>query len=909
MGSTANLGDVTARLTLDTASFDAKLAASGQALDRHGELSEKASARARAAWEKELVAQEKAQRQLEASNRAKELAALKSDILSRSLEKEAASTNNLGHASVSQMQATSAAVRSLEGNPGIRAVERFLTTIPGVGKALQTAFPVIGAVAFGAAVLDGIEKVTQFIKTAREMPQTITQGFGSLNLSTKTTTDELQLVNDGLQNSIDKLEHKPQNNIAIAIDEARVAMDKFAASVEAGNEKIDALLAKNKVGLTGALLGWWGTKSTKGVEGTAKAFGIQENNQAFDLANATTPEQTAAAQKAMHDTQNARLAELRKTLSNTEALAAKPRAPNYQPVIADVKGEITAILAQQKLEAAEIEHAKLEAQNKGLEADKAAAEQAKQAAAKAATERLRAMEEALNLQKQQGNVSISYEFQYWKDRTAAFAAGSSEYATVVAKAAELAVAGARAAHEKIVRFQEQQKEQSKGVTGDELIARSTEDFRREAVKTTTERFGDYKDANQLSIVEAHNQAREREAQVMDAAGRSMTRYAAAVELAKIHSQEFELVQESLQANLDNAKMLQGMNPTKENARAVAEAQGAMVTAQTQRTIQSQADNDALYGRQTSALVASVDALDEFVMATRDTGRQIHELIGSALNGFNAQAVRALSGQKTSFGSFGAGLARDVAGTALQKGEGEILSMFGLGPKKKPSGTSGDPLYVRMADASGAGSFGGMDIPGVGKTGSSIGSMFGLGPQKKPSGTSSDPFFVRSVDGQDGSSGGFASLLNGQGSSSSTTSDGGGGVMGFLSGLLGGSGGSSGSSAFASDSADVGAGLDSIPFPMFADGVDNFGGGMAIVGEKGPELLNLPRGSGIVPNKDLGGVGGGATHNWNIDARGSNDPAAVRAQVIQGIKEAAPHIAASAVAATREGRLRSPSTQR
>jgi len=42
------------------------------------------------------------------------------------------------------------ALRTIEGAMPIRAAERFLTTmIPGIGTALQTAFPVFGAVAFG----------------------------------------------------------------------------------------------------------------------------------------------------------------------------------------------------------------------------------------------------------------------------------------------------------------------------------------------------------------------------------------------------------------------------------------------------------------------------------------------------------------------------------------------------------------------------------------------------------------------------------------------------------------------------------------------------------------------------------------------------------------------------------------
>jgi hypothetical protein len=38
-------------------------------------------------------------------------------------------------------------------------------------------------------------------------------------------------------------------------------------------------------------------------------------------------------------------------------------------------------------------------------------------------------------------------------------------------------------------------------------------------------------------------------------------------------------------------------------------------------------------------------------------------------------------------------------------------------------------------------------------------------------------------------------------------------------------------------------------PGFAGGVNNFGGGLAVVGERGPELVNLPRGSSVFSNSD------------------------------------------------------------
>lgn len=80
----------------------------------------------------------------------------------------------------------------------------------------------------------------------------------------------------------------------------------------------------------------------------------------------------------------------------------------------------------------------------------------------------------------------------------------------------------------------------------------------------------------------------------------------------------------------------------------------------------------------------------------------------------------------------------------------------------------------------------------------------------------------------------------------------------------------------------------------------------MVGEQGPELF-IPGGSGtIIPNRNLSSNSGGGNFNISVDARGASDPAAVRAQVQQGIMEAAPAIIAAAesrtVASLRRPRL-------
>ena len=92
-------------------------------------------------------------------------------------------------------------------------------------------------------------------------------------------------------------------------------------------------------------------------------------------------------------------------------------------------------------------------------------------------------------------------------------------------------------------------------------------------------------------------------------------------------------------------------------------------------------------------------------------------------------------------------------------------------------------------------------------------------------------------------------------------------------------------------------------PGNANGTQNWGGGMTWVGERGPELVNLPRGSQVIPAHRAQSMGGSGI-NITVDARGSNDPAAVRAQVEAGILQAAPAIIAAAQQRTVAG-LRRP----
>ena len=126
-----------------------------------------------------------------------------------------------------------------------------------------------------------------------------------------------------------------------------------------------------------------------------------------------------------------------------------------------------------------------------------------------------------------------------------------------------------------------------------------------------------------------------------------------------------------------------------------------------------------------------------------------------------------------------------------------------------------------------------------------------------------------------------------------------GVGGFFSQMFGGSsegsllswlfsllgGGSGGGLGYGTIGSNIPAG----PFP-YADGTAFHPGGMALVGERGPELVQLPRGSSVTPNKELKKMFmGGITVNINVPqstttASARQIGAAARDGIIRAIKD-------------------------
>jgi hypothetical protein len=124
------------------------------------------------------------------------------------------------------------------------------------------------------------------------------------------------------------------------------------------------------------------------------------------------------------------------------------------------------------------------------------------------------------------------------------------------------------------------------------------------------------------------------------------------------------------------------------------------------------------------------------------------------------------------------------------------------------------------------------------------------------------------------------------------------ITGPLAGILGGLFGTGSSSGTFSVGTQV--------FPKAAGGTNYAAGGMTLVGEQGPELVNLPRGAQVIPNdviKAGGAAGGSIVYSPAIDARGASVEAVARlAQIMEQDRASFASRTVATIQQARRGRV-------
>ncbi|RZU39326.1 tail tape-measure protein [Edaphobacter modestus] len=586
----------------------------------------------------------------------------------RQLDSFAGKARTAGHSTVSSMQAASASIRLLE-NPmsaNIRAIERLISQSQVLSGVLKAAFPVVGAVMLGEMFLKLGTEVAEFVKKANDMPKAIGQGFNSLHLSSQAATDALKLTNDQLQNHIDKLQGKTQNNLAIQLDETRIKADELAKSLEQDANKVKELLSQNKLtGLAGLLTGQAGTGSVSG----SVSYGMNEiQHLAYLNRQAVGTPGAAQAQKNLADKQEY----YRKYAQNQLFIRNHPEYATDEST-QDMAGDQTANKAiltgfldvlndQQASQAEKNRNAALVPKNQQAEVNSAAAKKQADEFRKQLEIDQELWNKAQELERNMAQFSTQYLDEFYKTNGLSTADNTS-----------LTAAG-KASNERIQAL-------------------------REAIDLQKQ----FSDAQAESSIQ------------MQAATGNMTKLDAAQAMVNLHTSQYNDAIAQLQAQRQGITTDKRYGDNDEARQAALQRnQNQMDSLNASRTIQVAQDNVQANPQASSALVGAKDALDDFVLASKDAASQMRNITESILGGLNQQLVAGLSGQRTNFGNFGAGVFRSVAGAGLTHLEGSALGALGFGSSAK-LGTQENPMYVRIADkVSGA----------VSAAGGMLGKLFG-----------------------------------------------------------------------------------------------------------------------------------------------------------------------------------------
>lgn len=764
-------------------------------------------------------------------------------------------------ASVSQQQAASAFIRGAEGNVGIRAVERFAISIPGVGAALQAIFPIVGIAATAGIIVKMGADLYEMEQKGKHAGEEISRAFAEMNVKLAAGNDELELQTSKIEDEIAKLEKTPTDGLKTSLLEAAVAGDKLQESLAAVLKTERDVLKQQSVGTFESVLANVSPTghAEKEIGDTGKGFEKSADKIRIDRRQALKEagddqDKQVAANKAYYDKMDALAADAaRKMRARATDVAEAQKLEDEASATASKMGgahratDLTPRRAMYEGAAEQYDELQRRAQDAGenffAEKKRNALVGAKENAGdqdKAAEALLKSMVDELHGMELQYNVSLKVEFDYWELRKSQFSTKSKEYNDIVAKQATLAEEGAKKAHEQILRITEQDAKRNAEQPPVHLLD-GLDGWKRQDAKTAADR---YDTANELYAERQKTLATLDATRVQEAAGRTMTQVAAATELAAIHTREYGAELERLeakQAAIKNNPLL--TNGEADQQKQVGELDKQIEKVKSSRQVQILQDNYSITAPSSSAMTGARDALDEFTDAAKDNAQIMRGLVLGSLHSFNEELLRTITGQKTDWKGLGRGVATNVASAGLNKAESSIFGALGFG--KKDGSSEQAALWVRMAG----------------------------------------------IVGSSGSSSGLP------------------GVVPFLDTLAGG-GKTSGDSAGPNWGKLASTALSFLP--GFADGGDLPRSSLVMVGEKGPEILNTGlAGGSVIPNHKVadmiggGGDGGIHFHPGAIDARGSTDPAAVELAAHRAVMAAAPSI----VAATHERSLRRSSLRR
>lgn len=627
----------------------------------------------------------------QAAGEVKVILAADSTSWSAALDKAQKQLNQLKGAAASAGQSTRkemsearGAIALLGEEVGVhlpRHVRSFVAELPGVAGAMSAAFNAVAIFALVSALVEAGRKVAEFVEKNAEAARKNAEAWRSIEAPMRSTNDELQLANDKLANAIAKMEHKPQNGLKEAIDEAIVSADKLADHLNADLAKISATVEAQAPGLLArTLLAQAGTKDV-----SEHARDLQGELDRTDLAG------------------HKRLDELRKQGADEDTIAAAT-----QEVNAKRKEAIDKALAWANTELAAAEKTQAAAQRGGSSASWISARISSLQGYAGGLSRMsdfvdltqtngdltsRQRTEQAQLEADQNAYELARQAEAQRDRAFDFQRRNS-------RPFELVEQNSRKAYE----------EQHANVPND--VARADDALNKileeqaDDVLHLGPRWSEFNrlqaEGNEKAALGAAKFA-ELEARIQGATG-AMSRHAQALAEAALHTQEYIAQREVLEGQLARIA----------GDKELTEPQRATQTIQVRNQIEGLDSGRQIQEMQDRAAIESSTALGELRDNARrlgvewtDMGSILSGIVIGSLNKFNETLVHLMTtpheraGQ--AFGELGKSIFTDVTKSGLQYLEGTALKgLLGHDPTAK-LGTPSNRMYTSTIIEGGAGS--------------------------------------------------------------------------------------------------------------------------------------------------------------------------------------------------------------
>ncbi len=184
----------------------------------------------------------------------------------------------------------------------IRAAERFLGSLKGVGSIMQAAFPLVGGIALLGVMSEMIgkaDKLREAYLKVKDAPNQLAAGFQGLNQSLALTNAKLQVQSDALQKEIDNLNGKPHNGLKDALDESIASSRELSESLRKNFDDLQKVVEGKGVGFWGGLV--TGQASTSDIDDKIQAYRTQygkiETNATAGISAVGDPRAVGAAEK------------------------------------------------------------------------------------------------------------------------------------------------------------------------------------------------------------------------------------------------------------------------------------------------------------------------------------------------------------------------------------------------------------------------------------------------------------------------------------------------------------------------------------------------------------------------------------------------------------------------------------